>query len=219
MTEQTGQFDVSGHRADEAGADTGTDFNTDDVAIEPMTPSDLPEVLAIEKASFPTPWSRHAFIGELTQNTSAKYIVARWLGQVIGYAGMWIITDEAHVTNIAVHPGWRRRRVGDGLLLALESEAVRHGCVDITLEVRRSNHGAQRLYAKHGFEPRGLRRGYYTDNNEDAIIMGKRPLTAAAGGEAAAGRRGGGSFGSAPGMSPGGPPRRRGKSRRSGRRP
>lgn len=202
MTEQTGQYDISDH-SDGGG-----------ITIEAMTPADLPEVLAIEQVSFPTPWSRHAFIGELTQNTSAKYIVARWFGQIIGYAGMWVIADEAHVTNIAVHPDWRRRRVGDRLLLALEEAAVDHGCVDITLEVRRSNFGAQRLYAKHGFEARGLRRGYYTDNNEDAIIMGKAPPTGGGMRGEAAGAGDTGGRGSGPGTAPGAPPGRELKSRR-----
>ncbi|ADU50393.1 ribosomal-protein-alanine acetyltransferase [Thermaerobacter marianensis DSM 12885] len=142
-----------------------------EIRIEPMTPGDLPLVLAIERRSFPTPWSERAFVGELRDNLYADYIVARHDGRVVGYAGMWCILDEAHVTTIAVDPDFRGRGVGDRLLTALEERALRYGCRRMTLEVRVSNHVAQRLYRRHGFRPCGIRRGYYVDNGEDAIIM------------------------------------------------
>ena len=142
-----------------------------------MTLRHVPGVLAIERRSFPTPWSERAFVSELTQNAYAHYIVAlRGPRQVLGYAGMWVILDEAHITNIAVHPLERRQGLGDGLLLELERRAYGHGCRSMTLEVRPSNPEAQRLYRRHGFEPRGLRRGYYADTHEDAIIMWKDQL-------------------------------------------
>ncbi|QBS37290.1 ribosomal-protein-alanine N-acetyltransferase [Thermaerobacter sp. FW80] len=142
-----------------------------EIRIEPMTPGDLPGVLAIERRSFPTPWSERAFVSELRDNLYADYIVARHGDRVVGYAGMWCILDEAHVTTIAVDPEFRGRGVGDRLLTALEQRALRYGCRRMTLEVRVSNHVAQRLYRRHGFRPCGIRRGYYVDNGEDAIVM------------------------------------------------
>jgi ribosomal-protein-alanine N-acetyltransferase len=138
----------------------------------------IPAILEIERRSFPTPWSERAFMSELTQNAYAHYIVALHGDRVIGYAGMWLILDEAHVTNIAVHPDYRGRHVGELLLGDLERRARAQGCTRMTLEVRPSNAVAQRLYRKHGFAPRGLRPGYYTDTREDAIIMWKDGLDA-----------------------------------------
>jgi ribosomal-protein-alanine N-acetyltransferase len=138
----------------------------------------IPAVLDIERRSFPTPWSERAFVSELTQNAYAHYIVALLGPRVVGYAGMWLVLDEAHVTNIAVHPDFRGQRIGHRLLLELERRAAVHGCTRMTLEVRPSNVRAQRLYRQHGFQPRGLRPGYYTDTHEDAIIMWKEGLEA-----------------------------------------
>ncbi|QIA26327.1 ribosomal protein S18-alanine N-acetyltransferase [Thermaerobacter sp. PB12/4term] len=142
-----------------------------EIRIDPMTPGDLPLVLAIERRSFPTPWSERAFASELRDNLYADYIVARRGHRLVGYAGMWCILDEAHVTTIAVDPEFRGRGIGNRLLTALEERALRYGCRRMTLEVRVSNHVAQRLYLRHGFRPCGIRRGYYVDNGEDAIIM------------------------------------------------
>lgn len=144
-----------------------------DIIIQPMKMSDLKQVLAIENMSFPAPWSRQAFVSELNYNRAAVYLVARQDHQVIGYAGMWVVVDEAHITNIAVHPAWRRLGVGKRLMDRLVDIALDNGCRAITLEVRKSNLAAQNLYAQYGFAPRGLRRGYYSDNGEDAIIMVK----------------------------------------------
>lgn len=144
--------------------------------FEPMTLSDLPDVLAIERASFPAPWSERAFMAELLHNAYADYVVARLDGRLVGYGGMWIMLDEAHVTNIAVHPEFRRQGIGERILCELIRRAARRRCERMTLEVRKSNFPAQRLYLKHGFVPRGVRKGYYTDNNEDAIIMWKYDL-------------------------------------------
>jgi ribosomal-protein-alanine N-acetyltransferase len=133
----------------------------------------IPGVLEIERRSFPTPWSERAFVSELTQNAYAHYIVALRGGRVVGYGGMWLILDEAHVTNIAVHPQERRQGLGRRLLQELERRAQAHGCQRMTLEVRPSNVVAQHLYRSMGFVVRGLRPGYYTDTHEDAIIMWK----------------------------------------------
>ena len=151
--------------------------------IRAMRLEDLPEVMVIERASFPTPWSEKAFRGELTANDYAHYIVAELDGRVVGYGGMWIVFEEGHVTNIAVHPDYRRRGVGRRLLEALIQRAAERGCDRMTLEVRKSNTPAQQLYRSFGFEPRGIRKGYYTDTNEDAIVMWKYGLLRSRGGK------------------------------------
>jgi len=144
---------------------------TNEVEIGPMRVEDLGRVLEIEQTSFPTPWPRDAYTHELRENRLACYLVARVMHQIVGYTGMWIILDEAHVTTIAVSPEQRRRRIGERLLVALLEEAIRRGVRWVTLEVRRTNAGAQALYRKYGFKEIGVRKGYYSDNREDAIVM------------------------------------------------
>ncbi|WP_227764696.1 ribosomal protein S18-alanine N-acetyltransferase [Zhaonella formicivorans] len=139
--------------------------------IIPMQEKHIPGVLEIERVSFPTPWSGQAFLGELKDNDFAHYYVCVHGDEVAGYAGMWIIIDEAHVTNIAVHPNFRGKKLGKALLVNLMQEAMFLGAERMTLEVRPSNTVAQELYRKTGFTPVGVRKGYYTDTNEDAIIM------------------------------------------------
>lgn len=131
----------------------------------------IPEVLKVERASFVTPWSAHAFTYELLHNELSYYTVALVDGQVVGYAGMWMILDEAHVTNIAVAPEYRHRKIGYRLMCHLINKARSEGINRMTLEVRPSNIYARRLYKSLGFEERGMRKNYYTDTNEDAIIM------------------------------------------------
>jgi ribosomal-protein-alanine N-acetyltransferase len=137
----------------------------------------IPEVLNIERASFPTPWSQQAFTYEILHNNFGYYVVAMDDGKVIGYGGMWLILDEAHITNIAVSPLSRGKKVGLMLMSYLMIKAVELGAVRMTLEVRPSNQVARNLYKKLGFEERGLRKNYYSDTNEDAIIMWKDDLT------------------------------------------
>jgi [ribosomal protein S18]-alanine N-acetyltransferase len=144
---------------------------TDPISIRPMRVEDINGVLEIEQMSFPTPWPRDAYQHELRDNRLACYLVAREFHRLVGYAGMWVILDEAHVTTIAVDPLHRRRRIGERLLVALIDEAVRRGARWVTLEVRKSNLGAQSLYRKYGFKDIGVRKGYYSDNREDAIVM------------------------------------------------
>lgn len=147
-----------------------------EVRIEPMTVDDIPGVLEVEEKSFPTPWKRDAFLFELLHNKVAHYLVAKAGGRVVGYGGMWILVDEAHVTNIAVHPDWRRRGIGEALLRRLMAEAKERGADRMTLEVRKSNWQARRLYEKLGFLTLGCRRNYYTETREDALIMWKYDL-------------------------------------------
>ncbi len=149
----------------------GEPILTEEMAIFPMQLADLDEVMEVERVSFPSPWSRQAFIRELTDNLYAHYIVARAGGKVVGYAGMWLVMGEAHVTNIAIHPDKRGRGYGERLLRQLMKEAVAAKANRMTLEVRKANQVAQSLYAKLDFTAQGVRKRYYTDTNEDAIIM------------------------------------------------
>jgi ribosomal-protein-alanine N-acetyltransferase len=147
------------------------------VTIEPMRVQDLEEVIAIEQSSFATPWSRDSFLYELLENHRAIYLVARDdFGKVVGYIGMWVVFDEGHITNLAAHPLYRHCGVGRTLLDGLTAVAREHGVKYLTLEVRRSNYPAQELYQKSGFVHMGVRRKYYLDNNEDALIMWKGPI-------------------------------------------
>lgn len=152
------------------------EIRAQDVTIEPMTLDDLDEVLSIETLSYPTPWSRRAFESELTGNAYAKYFVARKGRSVVGYIGMWVILEEAHITNVAVHPEHRRQGIGEKLMTYCFDQARKMGATRMTLEVRVSNITAQNLYRKLGFEAKGIRKGYYSDTNEDAIIMWKYNL-------------------------------------------
>ncbi|MFD0717256.1 ribosomal protein S18-alanine N-acetyltransferase [Paenibacillus sp. GCM10027626] len=136
-----------------------------------MTLADVSAIVAIEEEAFTSPWTEEAFVKELTQNHFARYMVMVDDGEIIGYGGMWVIIDEAHVTNIALRPAYRGRGLGDRLLSELQQAAVKSGAARMTLEVRASNEIAQRLYRKKGFEAAGVRPGYYSDNMEDAIIM------------------------------------------------
>jgi [ribosomal protein S18]-alanine N-acetyltransferase len=144
--------------------------------IGPMTLADLPAVHAIEHASFSTPWPDDAYRSEIETNRLATYLVARAGDEVVGFAGIWLMVDEAHITTFAVDPAWRRRGIGERLLLTLLDVAIERGAREATLEVRLSNVAARRLYEKYGFRPVGLRPRYYSDNGEDALIMTTDPL-------------------------------------------
>jgi ribosomal-protein-alanine N-acetyltransferase len=146
------------------------------VVIEAMRLDDLDAVQAIELASFSTPWPSNAYRSELMTNRLATYLVARIGDEVVAYGGMWLMVDEAHITTFAVHPAWRRQRLADRLLLAFLDLARDRRAREATLEVRLSNLPARRLYEKYGFRPVGLRPRYYSDNNEDALIMTTDPL-------------------------------------------
>jgi ribosomal-protein-alanine N-acetyltransferase len=146
------------------------------VVIEPMRLEDVEEVQRIEEASFSTPWPPNAYRSELMTNRLAAYLVVRAQDRIVAYGGMWLMVDEAHITTFAVHPAWRRQRLGERLLLAFLDLAKDRHAREATLEVRLSNVAARRLYEKYGFRPVGLRPRYYSDNNEDALIMTTDPL-------------------------------------------
>lgn len=141
-----------------------------------MTVSDLPDVHRIERASFSVPWPDDAYRSELTGNRLASYLVARADDRLVGFGGIWMMVDEAHITTFAVDPAWRRQRLGETLLVALLDLAVERHAREATLEVRLSNVPARRLYEKFGFRPVGVRPRYYSDNGEDALIMTTPPL-------------------------------------------
>ncbi|HXQ95652.1 MAG TPA: ribosomal protein S18-alanine N-acetyltransferase [Candidatus Acidoferrales bacterium] len=136
-----------------------------------MGVDDIPAVHEIERASFTAPWPTYAFRQELEANRLARYLVARDGERIVGYAGLWLMVDEAHITTFAVAPDRRRQGVAERLLLELLRIAESVGAAVATLEVRVSNLPARRLYEKYGFRPVGVRPRYYTDNNEDALIM------------------------------------------------
>jgi len=136
-----------------------------------MRPADLDAVQRIERASFTTPWPAYAYRQEVEANRLAHYLVARAEGQVVGFAGMWLMVDQAHVTTFAVDPAWRRQGIGARMVIVLLRMAGTLGARQATLEVRLSNLPARRLYERFGFRPAGIRPRYYSDNGEDALIM------------------------------------------------
>lgn len=136
-----------------------------------MREEDLDQILEVEHASFTTPWSREAFYNELYNNKFAVYLVLEKDHVVIGYCGVWIVIDEAHVTNVAILPQYRGRKLGEAMLSKLMSIAKEKGAKSMTLEVRVTNHVAQSLYRKLGFQNGGIRKNYYSDNQEDALVM------------------------------------------------
>lgn len=136
-----------------------------------MRAEDLDRVVEIENRAFPTPWSRSSFEAELKSNSKAHYLVACEGEEVVGYIGAWFIFEEAHITNIAVDPHRRRRGIGDRLLTEFIEYCRSRSIKRMTLEVRKSNEVAIRLYKKHSFRTLGVRKGYYTDTGEDALLM------------------------------------------------
>ena len=141
-----------------------------EVTIRRMTMADVPGVAAVEAATFPTPWSADAFESEM-RNVAARYLVAEEDGRIIGFAGAWIILDESHVTNIAVLADKRGQGIGRRLTEGLLQYLSNLGAAYTTLEVRKSNAVAQSLYVSLGFIKLGVRKRYYEDNGEDALIM------------------------------------------------
>lgn len=139
--------------------------------VRPMTIEDIPTILTIEEVSFPAPWSMESFRSEISDNSLARYYCLELEEKVIGYMGLWLIIGEAHITNIAIWPGCRGQGWGEFLLRSVMTEMIKIGIYRLTLEVRVSNTNAQNLYKKLGFQPAGIRKRYYSDNQEDALIM------------------------------------------------
>jgi [ribosomal protein S18]-alanine N-acetyltransferase len=154
-----------------APPDPPAGFSLDTVEVLPMRRRHVRAVLAIEERVFPTPWSYGLYLSELAQPSVRAYFVAVHRGDVVGYGGLMLVLEEAHITTIGVAPGWQRLSIGRLVLLKLAREALRRGATDLTLEVRASNEGAQALYREFGFAPAGIRKNYYSEIGEDAIIM------------------------------------------------
>lgn len=147
------------------------------IEVRAMQKKDIDSVHQIECLSFRTPWSRWSLASEL-KNEVAHYRVLTVDDTVVAFCGMWVMFDEAHITNIAVHPDFRGRGLGKKLMLETMRAAISFGASSMTLEVRQSNVVAQRMYAEFGFEKQGQRRGYYSDTGEDALLLWNRELVA-----------------------------------------
>ena len=141
------------------------------VTVRPMVMTDVDGVMAVEHDSFLTPWSRSAFEEELAQNRLARYIVAEENGAIVGYAGTWLVINEAHVTNVAVSGQRRREGIGRLLMQKLMELARDNDMESMTLEVRVSNAAARHLYEQLGFVEAGIRKNYYSETKEDALIL------------------------------------------------
>ncbi len=139
--------------------------------IAPMALDDIPAVLQIEALSFVSTWPPNAFVNELRDNKLAHYFIGRLDGRIVAYGGIWVILEDSHVTTIAVHPDVRGQRLGEEMLVHLLDQAIERDASWVTLEVRESNDVAQKLYRKYGFTIVSTRRGYYSDNNESALVM------------------------------------------------
>lgn len=146
------------------------------VHVVAMRRRHLRSVLRIEGLVYPRPWSHSLFLSELALRGSRAYFVARVGRDVVGYAGLMLASEDGHVTTIAVDPAWHRRQIGTRLLLVLARESVARGAKNLTLEVRLSNRGAQELYRRFGFAPVGVRKNYYQETNEDALVMWARDV-------------------------------------------
>jgi len=144
---------------------------SESIIFRDMKPEDIAQVVAIEQVSFAIPWTFETFEREMTINEYARYTVIEKDGAIIGYCGMWLILDESHITNIAILPEYRGRNLGEALLNEVIEKAKKLGAHSMTLEVRVSNETAQKLYRKFGFLNGGIRKRYYTDNYEDALVM------------------------------------------------
>ena len=152
--------------------------------VRAMQLEDVDQVSAVEGLCFPLPWPAETYRRDLRYQGSTHYLVVERLpqaetepGEVVGFCGYWLISGEVHISTIGVHPDYRGFGLGEYLLVSLLSEGMESGADSATLEVRVSNHAAQKLYRKYGFEPNGRRRRYYRDNHEDALLMGIESLT------------------------------------------
>ena len=148
------------------------------VLVEPMRVQDISYIELLEQACFPSPWSGDTYRNELAHNRLSSYWVLRpapgeadELPPILAYGGYWLMGQEAHIVTIATHPNYRRRGFGRRLLQEMIERAHAAGAIEITLEVRVGNHTAQEMYKKMGFLAVGVRKKYYHDNGEDALLM------------------------------------------------
>jgi ribosomal-protein-alanine N-acetyltransferase len=142
-----------------------------EVHIVPMRRRHLRSIVRIEAQVYPRPWSHSLFVSELALRSTRAYFVAKVGRDIVGYAGLMMSMTDGHVTTIAVDPAWHRHGIGTRLLLALAREGIERDATALTLEVRLSNKGAQEMYKRFGFTAVGVRKGYYADTGEDALVM------------------------------------------------
>lgn len=142
-----------------------------DLIVRRAEAKDVDRIAELEIQCFTTPWSRESVYQDVVENKRALYLVAEIEGIVIGYAGIWSIVDEGHITNVAVAPEFRQHHIGSAIIAVLLEVTEEAGIERHTLEVRRSNEPAIKLYEKYGFKVAGERKGYYEDTGEDALIM------------------------------------------------
>jgi len=145
----------------------------ENLLIRAANKKDVTPIFELEKICFNLPWSERSFFEEITRNKLARYAVAETGERIIGYAGIWLVLDEGHIVNVAVHPDFRRKGVAKNLILALMESSRKEGVAAYTLEVRISNKEAISLYKSLDFKESGIRKEYYDDNSEDALIMWK----------------------------------------------
>jgi len=153
------------------------------IVVEPVTSAeDLGGLIAVEQASFLNPWTREMYVAELQNPDVSRLLVAKDSdGRIVGFCGFWLVLDELHINNLAVLPEYRRQGVASIILNRVFDDGRRAGAGRATLEVRRSNEIAQRLYARFGFAVAGVRRGYYRHPDEDALVLWREGLPASAG--------------------------------------
>ncbi|ECJ9747620.1 ribosomal-protein-alanine N-acetyltransferase [Listeria monocytogenes] len=141
------------------------------LSFREATVADLKSIMKIENAAFTVPWTEAAFRNEFIINQYAYYLLATYKEEVVGYAGVWLVLDEGHITNIAIHPDYQGNHYGEALFRKMIQVAKNRGVVRMTLEVRVSNNIAQGLYKKLGFQDGAIRKNYYPDTKEDALVM------------------------------------------------
>ncbi|WP_284141532.1 MULTISPECIES: ribosomal protein S18-alanine N-acetyltransferase [unclassified Virgibacillus] len=142
-----------------------------ELTIRKMEIADIDQVAVVEEASFTSPWPPEIFYQEIVKNDHAHYFVAIIDDVIIGYAGLWSVFEDAQITNIAISPAYRGNKYGEKLFQFTVQQAMQLGATRLSLEVRLSNIVAQRMYQKFGLVPGGIRKNYYSDNQEDAVVM------------------------------------------------
>lgn len=141
------------------------------ISIRKMTEADISRVMEIDRLSFPSPWTRQIYEQEVVKNDFAHYFVIETDDEIIGYVGIWIVLEDAQITNIAVLPTYRGKNIGNHLFSFALTYALQQGAHYLSLEVRPTNEVAKNMYRKFGLQEAGIRKNYYPDNGEDAIVM------------------------------------------------
>jgi len=142
-----------------------------EIIIRPMEIRDVDRVIEVENATFSTPWPKDIFYREISENDHAYYFVMLLDGKIIGYVGVWVVIDDAQITNIAILPEYRGKKLGEKLFRYTIQKLIAMNVSRLSLEVRESNIAAQKMYRKFGMVPGGVRKNYYVDNQEDGIVM------------------------------------------------